>query len=316
MKPELRLSRAFLPAVVAAALALAACGKDHGTTSASSGGTIHLDNPGPAVETINGEEVPARLVDAIMRQRNWDLSRQDLRERALKEITNIVLTAQAARKQNFLADADFEAQVELGRLQALSNATAAAFRERAPFDEAAAKADYEKRVVAGGKPDYDFTQLVMRSEAEAAKVMAELKSKPFDKVIEAHQKDALQVRSLKHIRGAQLPEPMAQALGALKPGEVVKQPVKTPLGFVILRLDGITPYTPPPFEQVRDNMKRQAQKKAGEEELAKIRAEAKIVPAPGTTPAPPNTQLPQPPAQQPAKPAEPKAAGEIASSMR
>lgn len=313
MKRELHFSRAALPALVMAALALAACGKQPGTTSASSAGTIQLDNPGPPAETINGEEVPMRLVDAIIHQRSWDPSRPDLRERALKEITNIVLTAQAAKKEGFLADPDFAAQVELGRLQALSNATGAAFRERSPFDEAAAKADYEKRV-ATGKPDYDFTQIVMRSQAEAAKVMAELKTKPFDKVVEAHQKDALQTRSLKRVKGAQLPEPMTKTLENLKPGEVAKEPLQTPLGFVILRLDAVTPYTPPPFDQVRDNLKRQAQKKGGEEQLAKIRADAKIVPAPGTTPAQPNTQLPQPPAQQPApaKPAEKKPAGDAA----
>lgn len=311
MKRQLHLGRAVLPALVMATFALAGCGKQPGTTSAASAGTIQLDNPGPPAETINGEEVPVRLVDAIIHQRSWDPSRADLRERATKEITNIVLTAQAAKKENFLADPDFAAQVELGRLQALSNATAAAIRERAPFDEAAAKADYEKRVVAGGKPDYDFTQIVMKTQAEAAKVMTELKSKPFDKVVELHQKDALQTRSLKHVRGVQLPEPMAKVLDSLKPGEVAKEPLQTQLGFVILRLDGITPYTPPPFEQVKDNMKRQAQKKAGEEQLAKIRADAKIVPAPGMAPAQPNTLLPQPPKQQPAK-ADEKPAGDAA----
>jgi peptidyl-prolyl cis-trans isomerase C len=312
MKRQLHFGRAVLPAFVMAALALAGCGQQPGTTSASATKTIQLDNPGPPIETINGEEVPARLVDAIVHQRSWDPSRQDLRERALKEITNIVLTAQAAHKEKFTSDPEFAAEVELGRLQALSNATAAAFRERATFDEAAARADYEKRVVAGGKPDYDFTQIVMRSQAEAAKVMTDLKSKPFDKVVEMHQKDALQTRSLKHIRGVQLPEPMAKALDALKPGEVAKEPLQTPLGFVILRLDAITPYAPPPFEQVRDNMKRQAQKRAGEEEITKLRAEAKIVPVPGMAPAQPNAQLPQPPArpqQLPAKADEKPAGG-------
>ena len=107
-------------------------------------------------------------------------------------------------------------------------------------------------------------------------------------------------------------EPGPYASENLKPGEVVKEPLQTPLGFVILRLDAVTPYTPPPFDQVRDNLKRQAQKKGGEDQLAKIRADAKIVPAPGTTPAQPNTQLPQPPVQQPApaKPAGEKPAGD------
>ena len=175
MKRQMHVRRALLPALVMAAFALAGCGNQPGTTTASGSKTIQLDNPGPPAETINGEEVPMRLVDAIIHQRSWDPSRQDLRERALKEVTNIVLTAQAAAKEKFTADPDFAAQVELGRLQALSNATAAAFRERGAFDEAAARADYEKRVVAGGKPDYDFTQIVMRTQPEAAKVMADLK---------------------------------------------------------------------------------------------------------------------------------------------
>ena len=52
---------AALPALVMTTLALAAlagCGKESGTAPAASKGTIQLANPGPAVETINGEEVP------------------------------------------------------------------------------------------------------------------------------------------------------------------------------------------------------------------------------------------------------------------
>ena len=276
--------------------ALAGCGKQSDTAPVGKG-TIQLADPGPPVETINGEEVPMRLVDAIVHQRNWDASRQDLRERALKEITNIVLTAQAARSQNLYSDPDFAALVELGRLQAVSNAAAAAMRDKAPFDEAAAKADYDKRVATTGKPDYDFTQIVLHTQPEAVKVIAETKSKPFDKVVEAHQKDAVQTRSLKHVRGGQLPEPMAKALDALKPGEISKEPLQTPLGWVVLRLDAVTPYTPPPFDQVKDNMRRQAQKRGGEEQLAKLRAEAKIVPAAGSTLGQPSAPqpLPQPP---------------------
>ena len=75
-------------------------------------------------------------------------------------------------------------------------------------------------------------------------IKAELKTKPFDKVVELHQKDALQTRSLKHVRGVQLPEPMVKALDALKPGEVTKEAQQTPLGFVILRLDGVSPVQP------------------------------------------------------------------------
>jgi peptidyl-prolyl cis-trans isomerase C len=259
-------------------VALAGCGP-HGATSSAGGGTIQLADPGPAAETVNGEAVPTRLIDALMRQRGWDTSRQDLRERAMKDVASIVVIAQAARKENLLADGDFAAVIELGRLQALSNATVAALRDRATVDDAALRDDYDKKIARMGKPDYDFTQIVLRTQPDAAKVIAEAKSKPFDKVVEAHQKDALQSRSLKRVRSAQLPEPMAKALDALKPGEISKDPVQIPLGWVVFRLDAVTPYTPPPFEQLKDNLRHQAQKRAGEDQVSKYRAEAKIVPA-------------------------------------
>jgi peptidyl-prolyl cis-trans isomerase C len=300
MKRHFPSSGAVLPAF--ALLVLAGCGQQGASVPAAGGsgtGTIQLANPGHASETVNGEEVPDRLVDALMRQRSWDTTRPELRDRALREITNIVVTAQAAHKENLFADPDFAAQIEVGRLQAISSATAATLRDRATVDEAALKAEYEKRVGTNAKPDYDLTQMVFRSQGEAAKAIAEAKSKGFDKTFEAHQKDAVQARSLKHVRGMQLPEPMTKAIEALKPGEYTKEPVQSPLGWLVIRLDGVTPYTPPPFEQVKENLVRQSQKKAGEEQLAKLRADAKIVPAAGTPGVP--VQAPKP-APEPAKP--------------
>jgi len=299
MKRHFTRGSVALPAL--ALLFVAGCGQQGATVPAGAGkGTIQLANPGHAAATVNGEEVPDRLVDALMRQRSWDTTRPELRERALREVANTVVTAQAAQKENLFADPNFAAQVEYGRLQAISSATATTLRDHAKVDEAALKAEYEKRVAANAKPDYDLTQMIFRTEAEATKAIAEAKSKGFDKVYEAHQKDAVQARSLKHVRGMQMPAPMAKALDALKPGEYTKEPVQSPLGWVVLRLDAVTPYTPPPFEQVRENLVKQAQKRAGEEQLAKLRADAKIVPAPGTPGMPaPGAK----PAAEPAKPA-------------
>lgn len=300
-----RFSHGTLVLSALAMAVLAGCGPQGASAPAAAGkGTIQLADSGHAAETVNGEEVPDRIVDALMHQRNWDTTKPELRERALREVTNIVVTAQAAQKENLYADPDFAALVEFGRLQAISNATAATLRDKATVDEAALKAEYDKRVATNGRPDYDYTQLVFRTQGEAVKAIAEAKAKSFDKAFEAHQKDAVQARSVKHMR--QVPENVTKALEALKPGDYTKEPLSTPLGWHVIRLDAVTPYTPPPFEQVKENLLRQAQKRAGEEQLAKLRAEAKIVPAAGTPgmPAQPQPQKPAQPgaAQEPAKP--------------
>ena len=287
----------LLPILLLAALA--GCGRTsapvagNGTTA----GTIALADPGPAVATVNGEAIPERLLQAFARLRNWDLARPELRERAIKELANYVATAQAARSAKLAPDVDLPALAEVGRLQAISTATVTAFQQGSEIDDAALRAEYEKQIARVSGTDYDFTQIVFRDEAGAAKAIGELAAgKSFDKVQEAHKKEALQSRSMTHVRSAQLPPPLAQALAAMKPGDSTKTPIRTPLGWHVVRLDAATPREPPSFDKVKEGLRRTMARRAGEERLSKIRAEARIeiLPAPGAPPPATDEKKPEP----------------------
>jgi peptidyl-prolyl cis-trans isomerase C len=285
-----------IAATLLLAAALTACSGGIGDSHS----TIHLANPGPAVETVNGEEVPQRLLEAFARSRNWDLSRPELRERALKEVTNYVLAAQAARDNKFMDDPDFAALVEVTRLQAVMTATVAQFQKDGPLDEAAMRAEYDKQVGKTASTDYDFSQIVFRDEADAKKAAAEIAGgKTFEKVSDAHKKDALQTRTFQHVRASQMPESLAKALEGMKVGEASTTPVQTPLGWHVVHLEAVMPHTPPAFEQVKDSLRRTMLKRAGEDRMMKLRADAKIVPA---SPPPAHATAPATPAA-PAKPA-------------
>lgn len=265
-------------------LAMTAC---NGGGAGNAHSTIQLANPGPAVETVNGEEVPQRLLEAFARARNWDLAKPDLRARALRELTNYVLAAQVARDNKFADDPDFAALVEVNRLQVLASATLAQFQKDGQIDDAALRAEYDKQIGKTAGTDYDFSQIVFRDEAAAAKAAAEVAGgKTFEKVFEAHKKDALQTRSFQHVRAAQMPESLAKAIEAMKAGDVTKTPVQTPLGWHVVHLEAVTPHTPPSFEQVKDSLRRTMLKRAGEDRMMKLRAEAKIVPPLPAAPTP------------------------------
>jgi peptidyl-prolyl cis-trans isomerase C len=274
---------------------LAGCGR-----SAGDGGVVQLADPGPAVETVNGQPVPQRLLDALARARNWDLSKPEFRERALKELTGLVLVAEAARDEKFASDPDFAAAVELSRLQGLSAASFAEFQKRAQVDDTVLRAEYDKQIAKSGGAEYDFSNMVFATEPEAIKAAGEvLAGKPFDQVLEEHKKDARQARSFNHVRVAQMPEPLAQALQSMKPGETTKVPVQTKFGWHVAHLTATTPYSPPPFDQVKDNLRRSLVKRAGDERVTKMREEAKIV---LTDPPPPAAPLPPRPAGNPMRP--------------
>jgi peptidyl-prolyl cis-trans isomerase C len=286
--PALRFALALLLPV-----AMTACSGNGpgGNAAANTNATIHLDNPGPAAETVNGEEVPERLLVAYARVRNLDLSRRELRQRALKDLANIVIIAQAARDTKLHDDPEFAATAEMMRLQSLATATNAQLQRTGTIDDAAVRAEYDKMTQTNSGTDYAFTQLVFKDEATAKKVAAEIaKGKPFDKALEEHKTDALQARRFQNVRARQMPESLAKAMEAMKPGEVSKAPVQTPLGFHIVHLESATAHPQEPFEVSKERIRGTLQKRAAEDKLVKLRTDAKIVVAPApdgsATPAP------------------------------
>jgi peptidyl-prolyl cis-trans isomerase C len=277
---------------------LAACnggaggGATASSTTPSGSGTIQLANPGASVETVNGEAVPQRLLDALAKSRNWDLSNPKLHDRALIELTNFVIAAQASKDAK-MSDIDLPALAELGRLQALSAATTLSFQSSGDVDDATLRAEYDKQAARMGGSDYDITflQFSKDKEAEANKAASEIAGgKKFETVAEAHKASAT-MRPMKNIRSAQLPEAMAKALADLKPGETAKAPVQTPLGLIVVRLDKATAHEAPTFEAQKENLKRMALKRTAEDRLNKLRSDAKVDPplpaAPATPPGGP-----------------------------
>jgi peptidyl-prolyl cis-trans isomerase C len=286
MNRSFRQEGAMLALVLLLPTAMAACNSQKGAGTGNA--AIQLADPGPAVETVNGEPVPQRLLDALGRSRNWDLSRPELRERALKELTNNVLAAQAARDSKLASDPDFAALLEVNRLQTIAVATAAQFQKQGQIDDAALKAEYDKQTAKTSGTEYDFSQIIFRDQATASKTAADIAGgkQPFEKAFEAHKADALQTRTFSHIHATQMPESLAKAIEAMKPGETTKTPVQTPLGWHVVHLQAATPHMPQPFEQVKESLRRSMLKRAGEERLMKLRAEAKItLTEPAPTPA-------------------------------
>jgi peptidyl-prolyl cis-trans isomerase C len=67
-------------------------------------------------------------------------------------------------------------------------------------------------------------------------------------------------------------------------GDTTKVPIKTEFGWHVVHLDIANPYSPPPFEQVREGIRRNMQLRIGRERLDKLKEQAKIEYPPGVTP--------------------------------
>lgn len=263
-------------------LALAGCssqGQDDRIVQLPPGGTM--------VETVNGTVVPQALLEAVAKQHKLDAAQAAQRDKALAMTTDMVLLAQAAQRENFAKDAGFRVQVEAARLQGVANAAIDQFEQHTPINDSMLKAEYDNQVAQAGKFAYDFSQLLFDNEADALKAEGELVSgKPFSEVFDSWRGKAKQARAFSRVRIDQIPEALSKALASLHNGESTKAPVKTEYGWHVLHLDIANPYSPPPFDQVKEGIRRSLLLKIGRERLDKLRQQAKIEYAPGAAPAP------------------------------
>jgi peptidyl-prolyl cis-trans isomerase C len=260
------LACAFLGAGVA--VVAAGCSHDDGAVHAV---------PGAVVETVNGEPVPRALLEALARGRKLDLARADQYARALDELTEYVVLAQEARRQDYASDADFAAGVELNRLQGIANATLAKFQSSASIDDATLQAAYRDQIARTGNVAYDFSQLIFATEKEALAAEAELLSgTAFRDLMQEHAHDARSARSFLAVRRDQVPDALGDALASLAAGESGKVPVQTQFGWHVVHVDATHAYTPPSFDTLEAGIRRAETGKLAEARLTRLKEAATI----------------------------------------
>lgn len=288
------------PRLLLALLILAGCSSGNGPDTRP----LQANLDGPLAETVNGTPVPQALLEAVARARELDLAKPEQRAQALTLLTDYVLLSQAARQGNFFAEEKFRADVEAARIQGVANATFDVLQQQAPITDAVVRAEYESQVAQAGKFEYDFTQLLFDKADDAQKVVGEISAgKPFNAVYDAWRGKAKQAKAFSRARQDQIPPELAKALAGLKNGETSRVPIKTEFGWHVVHLSIANPFTPPPFDQVKDSVRQGLLMRVGRERLQKLKEQAKVEYPPGS--------LPPAPAKSDAIKAPPAAAAEI-----
>ena len=248
-------------------------------TIAGCGGTpggSALPSDLPIVESVNGQKVPQALLDIIARERKLDLSIPEQRARALTELTDYILLDQEAKSQGYAKDPMFAAEVEINRLQGNANATLGKFRSTAHVEDSVLQTEYRQQIAKAGRAEYDFSQLLFKTEDDALKAAGEAIKQPFNEVYDRWSKQALQARAFQRVRPSQLPDALGNALQALKSGETSKVPVHTEFGWHVLHVGAISPFVPPTFDQLKDTIRETVLSQLSEQRLTKLRDEAKV----------------------------------------
>lgn len=236
---------------------------------------------GKPMAVVNGKEIPALYGELIKRELSQgqpDSPQLDARVR--ESLINLELLSRAALDKGLDKNPQLAAALDIRRKDQLAKAYLEDYIKAHPVTDAEVQATYDKAKAEAVEPEYKARHILVPTEAEAKKVMAELgKKAKFENLAKKYSKDPESAKNGGALnwsdRRAYVPE-FAAALGGLKKGETTKVPVKSQFGYHIIRVDDTRQPQIPPLATVRDEIVKQTQQTRVRDAIAAARASAKI----------------------------------------
>lgn len=252
--------------------------------AALSAAAIGLALPAAAqnVAIVNGKPVPKARVDMLAQQlaKAGRPVGPEMQGQLKDEVIAREIFMQEAQKRGLDASDDFKAQMELARQTILIRELFADQQKKNPVTDADVKAEYDKFVAANGGKEYKARHILVKSEDEAKKIIAELKKgAKFEDLAKKESKDPGSGANGGDLDWAApssyVPE-FAQAMIKLKKGEMTQVPVKSQFGWHVIRVDDIRDAQLPKLEDVKAQIAQQLQQQRLAQFQEQLRKAAKV----------------------------------------
>jgi peptidyl-prolyl cis-trans isomerase C len=197
-----------------------------------------------------------------------------------EEIVAREVFMQEAQKQGLDATEDYKNQLELARQAILIRALFENYRKTNAVSDADVKAEYDKFVAANGGKEFKARHILVETEDQAKKIMADLKKgAKFEDIAKKQSKDpgsGANGGDLDWANPASFVPEFSEAMIKLKKGETTPAPIKTQFGYHIIRVDDIRQAQLPKVEEVKPQITQQLQQQRLQKYQEELRAKAKV----------------------------------------
>jgi len=255
---------ARLSTVAAIAVLLGACGKGQ---QAQAPATAATDKPDPtAVATVNGTPISRATYDIYVKSllQQSGKSAADLtpeqKAQVLDEMIGMELISAEAVKDGMENDPDVMARLSLLRMRVLTDAQSQKYlKDKEPTD-AELHAQYDTAVAGLDKTEYKGRHILVASKEKAQELIKKIKGgAKFEDVAKAESTDSSKTNGgdLGWFTPSRMAKPFGDAVKMLKKGEMTQEPVQTQFGWHIIKIDDVRDATPPPFDQVKQQLTNQ-----------------------------------------------------------
>ena len=231
---------------------------------------------------VNGKPVPKARMDMLAQQlaAAGRPVTPEMQDQLREEVIAREIFMQEAQKQGLDATEDYKNQLELARQAILIRQLFENYRKTNPVSDADAKAEYDKFVAANSGKEYKARHILVETEDQAKKILADLKKgAKFEDIAKKQSKDPGSGANGGDLDWASpssfVPE-FSEAMVKLNKGEMTQVPVKSQFGYHIIRVDDIRQAQLPKFEEVKPQIVQQLQQQRLQKYQEELRAKAKV----------------------------------------
>ena len=268
------------PIALLAAFGLLAVGMSYAQDSKAPAAAPAAAKP-PKI-TVNGITIPVSRF-AIMTQQAAGQGQADNPQVQAQIKDNLIkgeVVAQEAMKAGMDKSPEVMDQLDFVKQQLLVRAYVADYMKKNPIKDEALKAEYNKAKSAEGDKEYKAQHILVEDEKDAKNLIAQIKKGGnFDKLAKEKSKDAGskdQGGKLEWTMPGNFVKPFSEAMVKLKKGEMTQEPVKTPYGYHIIKLEDTRGAKVPTFDEVKDKIRQSQQQTMMTKMLDDLRAKAKV----------------------------------------
>ena len=234
------------------------------------------------IARVNGVSIPQSRLDLLLKVNaaRGQPDTPEVRSRMRDVLITNELLSQEAVKKGLDKSAEVTTQLDLQRQEMLANAYFQDYIKNHPLTEDALRKEYERQKAQIGDKEYKARHILVKEEAEAKQIIAQLKQGAiFDKIAAEKSEDQgskAQGGDLGWSAPGRYVPPFAAALKKLKKGQLTDPAVQSQFGWHVIRLDDERPFKTPGFEEVKPQLQQNLQRQAIEKVIGDLRAKAKI----------------------------------------
>ena len=274
------LSMIRASAILAAIALLGACNKSAAPSSTPPATT---DKPVAApVATVDGTPITQEIYDfytkSVAGKAAGELTAEQ-KTQVLDELINTQVIANKAIKDGIDKDADTASRLAVARLRLLADGESQKYLKGKEPTEQELRVEYEAALTSMDRTEYHARHILVATKELAEQLTKQIKAgAKFEVLAKANSMDGSKERGgdLGWFSPARMVKPFADAVKGLKKGEMTVAPVQTQFGWHIIKLDDSREVTPPPFEQVKEQLSNRIMQKKLQAYVDELKKTAKI----------------------------------------